>query len=62
MDFTLSLYEYSLMQSVEDLFLATMVLPDFAQSWRRVGDALTELNKFNAAIEYYDAAMRFDSL
>lgn len=59
-EFALSLYEYCLMMSLEDLILATIVLPDFAQSWRRVGDALMELNKFKAAIDYYEAAFRVD--
>lgn len=46
------------MMGLEDLLVATVVLPEFAQAWRRVGDALMELNKFKSAIQYYETAMR----
>jgi tetratricopeptide (TPR) repeat protein len=59
--FSWSLYEHALMRSVQDLLTATMVLPGFAQSWRRAGDALAELKLYASAIEYYSTAIRIDS-
>ena len=59
--FSWSLYEHALMRSVQDLLTATMVLPGFAQSWRRAGDALAELRLYTSAIEYYSTAIRIDS-
>ena len=56
-----SLYEFTLMRALEDLLTATVVLPGFAQAWRRAGDALGELQHFNSAIEYYEVAARLDA-
>lgn len=47
------------MLSLEDLFKANSLRPELADPWRRLGDALTEMNKFKPAIEYYEAAMRY---
>jgi tetratricopeptide (TPR) repeat protein len=55
--FSFSLYEHSLIRALEDLLKATMVLPGFAQGWRRAGDALSELQHFGSAIEYYEIAI-----
>ena len=46
------------MLSLEDLFKANSLRPELADPWRRLGDALTEMNKFKPAIEYYEAAIR----
>jgi len=48
------------MRALEDLLTATKVLPGFAQSWRRAGDALGELQHYHSAIEYYEVAVRLD--
>jgi len=58
--FSWSLYEHALMRAVQDLLTATIVLPGFAQSWRRCGDALGELRLYPTAIEYYEVALRLD--
>ena len=49
------------MRALEDLLTATVLLPGFAQAWRRAGDALGELQHFTSAIEYYEVAARLDS-
>ena len=49
------------MRALEDLLTATVVLPGFAQAWRRAGDALGELQHFSSAVEYYEVAARLDS-
>lgn len=54
------LYEYALLGALEDLLKATMILPGFAQAWRRAGDALSELRLFHTAIEYYGVAVQLD--
>ena len=54
------LYEHALMGALQDLLAATVVLPGFAQSWRRAGDALSEMRLFRTAIEYYEVAVRLD--
>lgn len=59
--FSYSLYEHALMRAVQDLLTATIVLPGFAQSWRRAGDALGELRLYPTAIEYYEVAVRLDN-
>lgn len=58
--FAYSLYEYSLLRALSDLLKATLVLPGFAQAWRRAGDALVEMRLYRPAIEYYDVAVRLD--
>jgi hypothetical protein len=55
-----TLYEFTLMRALEDLLTATIVLPGFAQAWRRAGDALGELQHFRSAIDYYEVASRLD--
>lgn len=58
--FALSLYEHALMRALQDLLTATIVLPGFAQAWRRAGDALSEYRHFSSAIEYYEVALKLD--
>ncbi len=58
--FAFALYEHSLTKALSDLLKATVVLPGFAQGWRRAGDALSELQHFASAIEYYEVAVRLD--
>ena len=58
--FTYSLYENSLMKSLRDLLLATVVLPGFGQGWRRAGDALAEMRRYGSAVRYYDMALKLD--
>ena len=55
-----SLYEHSLMRALQDLLTATVVLPGFAQAWRRAGDTLAELRLYRSATEYYEVAVRLD--
>lgn len=59
--FSWALYEHALAAALEDLLLATMVMPGFAQAWRRTGDVFTELRIFPSAIKYYEVAMRLDA-
>jgi tetratricopeptide (TPR) repeat protein len=58
--FLWSLHEHALLRALQDLLTATLVLPGFAQAWRRAGDALAELRQFKSAIEYYEVAIRLD--
>lgn len=58
--FSWSLYEHSLLRALQDLLTATVLLPGFAQAWRRAGDALSEIRLFHAAIEYYEVAVQLD--
>jgi tetratricopeptide (TPR) repeat protein len=58
--FSWSLYEHALLRSLQDLLTATLLLPGFAQAWRRAGDALGELRQYRSAIEYYEVAVRLD--
>eukprot|EP01041_Mallomonas_annulata_P006415 gene6415-12970_t len=58
--FTWSMYEHALSSALQDLLMATLVLPGFSQAWRRAGDALGEFRWFRGAIEYYDVALRLD--
>lgn len=57
----LSLYEFSLLRALQDLLTSTVLLPGFAQAWRRAGDALAEFRLFHSAVEYYEVALRLDS-
>lgn len=59
MTFTWALYESALMKSLQDLLTSTIVLPGFAQGWRRAGDVLGELRLYNQAISYYEVAIRY---
>jgi tetratricopeptide (TPR) repeat protein len=59
-DFLMSLHEHALLRALQDLLTATMLLPGFAQAWRRAGDALGELRQFHSAVEYYEVATRLD--
>ena len=54
------LHEHSLLRALQDLLTATLLLPGFAQAWRRAGDALGELRQFHSAIEYYEVAIRLE--
>ena len=58
--FVWALYEHALAAALEDLLMATIVMPGFAQAWRRAGDVLSELRIFSSAIEYYEVAMKLD--
>lgn len=55
-----SLYEYSLTKALQDLLLATVLLPGFAQAWRRAADALSEVRLYSRAADYYEVAMSLD--
>lgn len=59
-EFLMSLHEHALLRALQDLLTATMLLPGFAQAWRRAGDALGELRQFHSAVEYYEVATRLD--
>ena len=59
--FSWSLYEHALLRALQDLLTATLLLPGFAQAWRRAGDALGELRQYHSAVEYYEVAVRLDS-
>ena len=58
--FSWSLSEHALLRALQDLLTATLLLPGFAQAWRRAGDALGELRQYHSAIEYYEVAVRLD--
>eukprot|EP00607_Mallomonas_marina_P008669 CAMPEP_0182424928 /NCGR_PEP_ID=MMETSP1167-20130531/11226_1 /TAXON_ID=2988 /ORGANISM="Mallomonas Sp, Strain CCMP3275" /LENGTH=295 /DNA_ID=CAMNT_0024605133 /DNA_START=387 /DNA_END=1270 /DNA_ORIENTATION=- len=58
--FSWSMYEHSLSSALDDLLLATQVLPGFSQAWRRAGDALAEFRWFHSAILYYEVALKLD--
>ena len=60
-DFLMSLHEHALLRALQDLLTATLLLPGFAQAWRRAGDALGELRQFHSAVEYYEVATRLDN-
>ena len=47
----MSLHEHALLRALQDLLTATLLLPGFAQAWRRAGDALGELRQFHSAVE-----------
>jgi len=55
-----SLYEHALLKALQDLLTATVLLPGFAQAWRRAGDTLNELRYFKSSREYYEVAIRLD--
>eukprot|EP00981_Chlorochromonas_danica_P005052 scaffold1016_cov175-Ochromonas_danica.AAC.10 len=57
---TWSLYENALLRALQDLLTATVLLPGFAQAWRRAGDALAESQKLRSAIEYYEVALQLE--
>lgn len=59
--FSLSLYEHSLLRALQDLLTATVLLPGFAQAWRRAADALSEFRLFHSAVEYYEVALQLDT-
>lgn len=59
--FSWALYEHALAAALEDVLLATIVIPGFAQAWRRAGDVFTELRIFLSAIKYYEVAMHLDA-
>lgn len=46
--FSWSLYEHALLRALQDLLTATLLLPGFAQAWRRAGDALGELRQYHS--------------
>lgn len=56
-----ALYEQALLRSLQDLLSATVILPGFAQAWRRAGEALSEMRLLSSAVEYYQVAIRLDS-
>lgn len=60
-DFLMSLHEHALLRALQDLLTATLLLPGFAQAWRRAGDVLGELRQFHSAVEYYEVATRLDN-
>lgn len=55
-----SLYEHALFSALQDLLTATVVLPGFAQAWRRAGDALSEIRMYSSAVDYYEVASSLD--
>jgi tetratricopeptide (TPR) repeat protein len=56
-----ALYEQALLRSLQDLLSATVILPGFAQTWRRAGEALSEMRLLSSAVEYYQVAIHLDS-
>lgn len=58
--FSWSLYEHALLRALQDLLTATVLLPGFAQAWRRAGDALSEIRLFHSAVDYYEVALQLD--
>lgn len=54
------LYEYALLHAAQDSLRATQLLPNYAKTWLRAGDALAELRKLKEAARYYEMALELD--
>jgi len=54
------LYEYALLRAARDALRSTQLLPTYAKTWLRAGDALAELRKLREAAQYYERAMELD--
>lgn len=54
------LYQYALLQAAQDALRATQLLPDYADSWRRAAEILSELWKLKESAQYFARAMELD--
>ena len=54
------LYQYALLQAAQDALRATQLLPDYANSWIRAGEILSELWKLKESEQYYERAIELD--
>jgi tetratricopeptide (TPR) repeat protein len=54
------LYQYSLLHAAQDSLRATELLPDYATSWLRAGELLSELWKLKESRQYYEKALSLD--
>ena len=54
------LYQYALLQAAQDALRATALLPDYADSWRRAAEILSELWKLRESAQYFQRAVELD--
>lgn len=55
-----ALYQYALLKAAQDALRATEVLPEYATSWVRAGEILSELWQLKDSTRYYEKAMELD--
>jgi tetratricopeptide (TPR) repeat protein len=54
------LYQYALLQAAQDSLRATQLLSNYATSWQRAGEILSELWKLKQSTQYYSKAIELD--
>lgn len=54
------LYQYALLQAAQDALRATQLLPNYATSWVRAGEILSELWKLKESAQYFERAIELD--
>ena len=54
------LYQYALLQAVQDALRTTQLLPNYANAWRQAADLLSELWKLKESASYYERAISLD--
>lgn len=54
------LYQHALLHAAQDSLRATQLLPQYATSWLRAGEILSELWKLKESTQYYERAMALD--
>lgn len=54
------LYQYALLQAGQDALRATQLLPNYATSWVRAGEILSELWKLKESAQYFERAIELD--
>jgi tetratricopeptide (TPR) repeat protein len=55
------LYQYALLQAAQDSLRATQLMPNYATSWLRAGEILSELWKLKESAQYYERAIELDA-
>jgi len=55
------LYQYALLQAAQDALRATELLPAYADSWKLVGEILSELWKLKESAQYLNKAVELDT-
>ena len=56
------LYQYALLQAAQDALRATELLPAYADSWKLVGEILSELWKLRESTLYLQTAIQLDTV
>jgi tetratricopeptide (TPR) repeat protein len=54
------LYQYALLAAAQDALKATELLPNYALSWLKAGEILSELWKLEESTQYFERAMELD--